>query len=153
MKDGILYKTSYNWVTSLLFWGCIACFYFIISVISELAGILFILSDTLLVLVFITRKFVFYEDRVEIVRLIKFSKNKVFKFTDIIKIEYRSGLASKVPPEIILITRNDKWKKCKNSFVAADGNETKFLLKELHDRGINITFNCSETVMNFYKSW
>lgn len=151
-EDKVLYKTSYNWTLTLLFSSFIGSFYFIVSVISELAGIIYIVCDVLLMLTFVSRKFVFYENRVEMVRLIKFFKNKTYKYQDIIKIEYKSGVP-RVPPEIFIVTKVDNSKEHKDAFLAPSVKKTKFLLKELHNRGINITFNCNESVRDAYKSW
>lgn len=154
MEDSVFFKTSYNWAYTIVIIIFIGSLYFIIHAINNLLGIAYIVTDFICVLAFFTKKFVFYENRIEIIKLNKLLKKRIILYKDVLKIEYMNGVVARTPPQIVIFASDEsKPKPYINSFVAPSKKKTKILLKELFDRGVKIEFNCYEDEKDELKSW
>ena len=87
MEDSVFFKTSYNWAYTIVIIIFIGSLYFIIHAINNLLGIAYIVTDFICVLAFFTKKFVFYENRIEIIKLNKLLKKRIILYKDVLKIE------------------------------------------------------------------
>lgn len=148
MGEKIIYKTSFNWMPTIAIFILLGSMFFFIKKINYLLGFFYILVDVIVVLTFIAKKFIFYENRVEIVRFNGFSKKRIFRYNDLLKIVYLDRGLTKTPPEIAVITKENP-KNYMKSFMAPSSKKTKVLLKELHDLGVKIEINDGNKIHSY----
>ncbi len=148
-KEKILFSSSFSWwflsILGIIFLGSF-CFFF-----DGVYRIVYIIAIIIIVFAMVPRKFVFYDDRIEIIKLNSFSPKQIFKYNELLKIEYRQKYDRRSGPEIIIVSK-DKPNNYRKDFWAPSDNKTRELLKEMHDRGVKIEFNCDRSTNNI-KSW
>ena len=151
MKEEILYKTNYNWYVIFVCSLLIGFPAYPLYGLSPVFSCAYLLLDLLLVVGIISKQFVFFNDRVEVVRLF-FTKRRVYFYADLQKVEYRNGKIARTPPHIIFITKK-KQKNFWQSITAPSKSQTKLILKILHNAGVRVEFNCWEEEIAVLKSW
>jgi hypothetical protein len=151
MDERPFYKSSYNWYTAVVIFIISCALLNLLSVINDVLAIVSIVLDFILILVIFLKKFLFYDDRVEIVRLNKYLKKRKYKYDDLLKVEYRDGVVRS--PAVVILFTKDEPNSVKKSFIVSSKKKTKELLKRLFDRGVKISFNCPEEDIPKLKSW
>lgn len=154
MEDSIFFKTSYNWGQAIAIMLLLGSLYFVIHAINNLLGIAYMVTGFICVLAFFPKKFVFYENRIEIIKINKLLRKRIYEYKNVVKIEFWHGDVARTPPEIFIYVNNDsKNKMYVTSFIAPSMKKTKVLLRQLYDKGVKIEFNCFKYQIDELKSW
>ena len=152
MKEKVLYKTNYNWFDILVVSFFIGTPAFVFYDLSPVFSCVYLLLDLLLVVGIINKQFVFFNDRVEVVKMF-LSKRRVCFYNDLQKVEYWNK-GGRLPNYIIFHTKKKpKPKIYWQSITAPSMSQAKLILQVLHKAGVRVEFNCWEEEIADLKSW
>ena len=150
MKEEVLYKINLNWYVILGWSVIIGVPAYPLYDLSPVFSCVYLLLDLLLVVGIINKQFVFFNDRVEVVKMF-LSKRRVCFYDDLQKVEYRNK-GDRASPNIIFFTKKNPkifWQ----SIPAFPKSRAKLILQVLHKAGVRVEFNCWEEEIAVLKSW